>query len=71
MPELLRDVYAYVTEVCANRIPDEDLQESIEANFDKADLLEMGLAIASARVFPTIKRTIGIAQSCSLIEVGV
>ncbi len=32
---------------------------------------ELSLAIASARVFPTVKRGLGFARSCSLVEIAV
>ena len=32
---------------------------------------ELSLAIATARVFPSLKRGLGFARSCSLVDVAV
>lgn len=70
LPEL-HDVYLYAKSIASNIPVDEDLKDRIEARFDKGARLEFGIAIATAGVFPAIKRALGIAKACSLIEIEV
>lgn len=71
LPENLKDVYRYAQSIARHEQPDDRVLERIEARYDKGSLLEFGLCIASARVFPTIKRAVGYGKSCSLIEIEV
>lgn len=71
LPAPLNDVYRYATCV-ATRVPvPEDLMHRMTERHDKGSLLEFGLCIASARVFPAIKRAIQSTQSCALIQINV
>lgn len=67
----LRDVYEYAEGVASGRPMPAGLEERIHARFDKGQLLEIGLSVASAKVFPTIKRASGHIKSCSLIDIEV
>ena len=69
LPERLRDVYDYARSVANHEMVDNELMERMEAGFDKGALLEFGLCIATAKVFPTIKRAVGYTKACSLIEI--
>lgn len=71
LPADLCDVYRYAKNVAANVPIDEDLLDRIEARFDKGALLEFALAIATASVFPVIKRALGQAKACSQINIEV
>lgn len=44
------------------------LQLNMAGHFDEAQLAELALVIASVRVFPTVKRAMGHALSCSLVK---
>ena len=57
--------------VLANDGSDEQPRNEIEARLGGAVLTELSLAIATARVFPTIKRGMGFARSCSLVDIEV
>lgn len=48
----------------------EELRPEIEALWGKQGISELALAIASTRVFPTIKRTMGYAQACHRVTIG-
>lgn len=48
-----------------------ELMDRMVARYDKGALLEFGLGIATAKVFPTIKRAVGNAKSCSLVDIEV
>jgi alkylhydroperoxidase/carboxymuconolactone decarboxylase family protein YurZ len=67
----LQDVYHYALCVSKNDVVDADLMLRIKENYDKGSLLEFGICIATGAVFPTIKRAVGYAKSCSLIEIEV
>ncbi len=71
LPADLRDVYHYAKSVAANVPVNEDLRDRIAARFDKGALLEFGIAIATATVFPGIKRALGTAKTCSLVDIEV
>jgi alkylhydroperoxidase/carboxymuconolactone decarboxylase family protein YurZ len=71
LPENLKDVYLYAKSVANHELVENELMGRIEARYDKGSLLEFGLCIASAKVFPTIKRALGYTKACSLIEIEV
>jgi alkylhydroperoxidase/carboxymuconolactone decarboxylase family protein YurZ len=71
LPEHLKDVYLYAKSVAKHELVDNDLMDRIEVRYDKGSLLEFGICIATAKVFPTIKRAVGYAKACSLIEIEV
>jgi hypothetical protein len=64
----LRDVYRFAAKQ-ANRIDSDELRDRIRARYGDEGLIELAMAIASARMFPAFKRTIGFAKSCSLVRV--
>lgn len=69
LPEDLRDVYEFALGVAGRTPAINGLKERIQARFGKRELLEMGLCIAAAKVFPTIKRALGYTESCQLVHV--
>lgn len=71
LPEDLQEIHQFATAVAANELREEGLIERMEKKFTKAAILELGLCIASAGLFPTIKRTLGYTRSCSLIEIEI
>lgn len=71
LPEDLADVVRFATAVT---VPDRDepaLRERVRRLYGDQGLIDLSLAIASARFFPTLKRALGYSQSCSLIQVAV
>ena len=69
LPEHLKDVYLFAKHIASNEIVIMDVMKRIEARYDKGALLELGLCIASAAVFPTLRRTLGYTRSCKLMEI--
>jgi hypothetical protein len=69
-PEL-RDVFDFATYVTNNNLGEQSLIERIGLRFDKGQLLELGICVATAKLFPTIKRALGYTKACSLIEIVV
>lgn len=71
LPDDLKDVYAFAKSVADHDAVDPDLLGRIESRYNKGQLLEFGLNIAAAKVFPTIKRAAGYITSCHLVDIAV
>ncbi|QIL90678.1 hypothetical protein ACONUD_15915 [Microbulbifer harenosus] len=69
LPESLKDVYDFASAVASYRAIDPQLDARIDQQLDKAQRIELGICVATAAVYPTIKRALGIAQRCSLVEI--
>ena len=71
LPQDLADAYRFA-EAVVTRSGDEDLfRERIRQRHGEAGLVEMALAVAVCRIFPTVKRGLGYATSCSKVTVQV
>lgn len=57
--------------VAANAPEAEELRLKLAEKLSPAAMVDLAIAIASARVFPTLKRSLGHAKSCSLVQVKV
>ena len=68
-PEL-REVYQFAEEQ-ANRVDNPELRERLRQQYGDEGLITLALAITSAGTFPTLKRALGFATSCSRIEIKV
>jgi alkylhydroperoxidase family enzyme len=66
-PEL-RELYRFAQQQ-ANRQDDDEIREHLRTRYGDEALVELALAIASSRMFPALKRTLGYAKSCSLVHV--
>ena len=70
LPDEARDVYLFADAVV--NVDEEKaapLRERLRACLGEEGLIELSFAIAAARVFPTVKRGLGYATSCALVEV--
>lgn len=67
-PEL-REIYEFA-EQQANRMDNDEARERIRARYGDEALIELALAVASARMFPSFKRTLGYAKSCSQVTIA-
>lgn len=66
LPIELNGVYRF-TEAVLNRTGDDDwLRDQLRNIYGDEAVVELALAIATARFFPTTKRALGYAKSCSL-----
>jgi alkylhydroperoxidase family enzyme len=70
LPPHLADACRFARAVC-ERGDDAELRERLRARHGDEGLVELALAVAAARVFPTTKRALGYATSCSLVEIEV
>lgn len=71
LPESLQDVYRFAEAVVTANGEDDQYRERLRKVFGEEAVVELALAIATARVFPTLKRALGHAKSCSLVKVEV
>lgn len=69
LSEAQRDLYDFAVQVASSQALEPMLEERMRSRLSRAVLLDLGLCIASAKVFPTIKRAAGYANSCRLIEI--
>jgi alkylhydroperoxidase family enzyme len=75
LPVTLQDIYHFAQATAqtssSESTPDEvnQLRERLRGQWGEEALVEIALAIASAKVFPTTKRVLGYAQSCSLVQI--
>ncbi|MDX1906298.1 MAG: hypothetical protein SF053_04630 [Bacteroidia bacterium] len=67
-----RLILNYTTAVCqqdeAVALP---LRETFLQQYGEAALVDLALGIATARVYPTTKRALGLAVSCARVEVAI
>jgi alkylhydroperoxidase family enzyme len=69
LPEQARDVYLFSEAVV--KVDEERagvIRERLRTALGEEALIELSFAIAAARVFPTVKRGLGYATSCALVE---
>jgi len=71
LPSNLKLVYDFALAITQNRVVSDELYAQINEQYSKETMIELALAIASAKVFPTIKRTLNDAKSCSMITLKV
>lgn len=71
LPESLQDVYRFAEAVVTASGDEAEYRERLRKVFGEEAMVELALAIATCRVFPTLKRALGHAQSCSVQQVVV
>lgn len=70
LPVALQEVCEYAQVITEGR-DSEELREKLVARYGREGLAELAFAIASAQVYPTLKRAMGHARSCSTAELEV
>ena len=65
----LADVYHF-TQSVLRQTDDGALRETLRSRYGEQGLVELALAIATARIIPTTKRALGYGQSCAVLEVA-
>lgn len=71
LPTPLREVYDFAIQVAENRLQNDGLTERLTDRYGAEAMAELALGIAASRVFPTVKRALGFAKSCSLVRIEV
>lgn len=61
------DIHDYARAVALNEEPAPDLLPRLRARLGEAALAEIAVNIVAMRLYPTLKRALGHAKSCSLI----
>jgi len=70
LPPQLADVYRFAESV-VTAADDDELRQRVRSHYGDEALVELAIALAAARTFPIVKRTLGYAKSCSLVQVTV
>lgn len=60
-----RDIHDYARAVALNEEMDPELLPRLEARLGKAALAEIAVNLVGVRIYPTLKRALGHAKSCS------
>ncbi len=68
---LLEDVCVFARAVAENTPIAPALADRLRDAYGEAGVAELGLCIASSRVFPAIKRALGEAMSCVAVQIKV
>ncbi|MEM7028322.1 MAG: hypothetical protein AAF629_01925 [Chloroflexota bacterium] len=71
LPLELATVYHFTQAVIGQTGTEDQYRTDIVSQWGEEALVELALAIASARAFPIIKRSLGYATRCSLVEIQV
>lgn len=67
----LVDVHRFTKGVVMATGEEDSLRESLRKRYGEQGFVELALAIAACRVFPTTKRALGYAKSCALVTVEI
>ncbi len=72
LPESLKRVEQYVKQVLGSEeLVQEDLVDSLRADFGRQGFLELALCITGCRIFTTFKKALLKNQSCQIVRVEV
>jgi len=71
LPEELADAYRFAEAVCTSNGDEDYLRDRIRERAGEEALIELAFGIAAAGVFPTVKRALGYATSCSRVALHV
>lgn len=71
LPDALNDICEYAKFIASGDAipPDHGIIDRMKTRYGRGTLLELGLCVATAKVFPTIKRALGYTKSCTLVEI--
>lgn len=70
LPRELETIRAFTIAVLEAHPECDSLRAEIEARYGRATVIELGLVIAAAQVFPVVKRSMGHFKSCGLVSVN-
>ena len=70
LPEELADVYHFSLAILETR-DDDSLRNRVRGHYGEEGLVEIALALGACRVFPTIRRALGYAKSCSIEPIKI
>ena len=64
-------VYRFATAVLEYTGDDGEFREALRERYGDEGVVELAMAITRGRFYPTLKRALGYATSCALVEVNV
>ncbi len=67
----LRDVYEFAETITSGADAPDELRQRLRLRYGERGLIDLAMAIAMHRVYPTFKRALGYATSCSRVNVAV
>ena len=67
----LKELYEFSLKVAKNESIDDELYNKITDRYSDEILIEIALASAATKIFPTVKRVLGNIKSCSVIQIKV
>ena len=70
LPPALAEVYQFARAVAQNEFVDDEVRGRLQQQYGNAAVAELALCVAAARVFPTVKRAMGYAQSCAAVPLA-
>ncbi|QDU74857.1 hypothetical protein Pan97_18750 [Bremerella volcania] len=68
LPQKLRDVHDHVVAVIRNENDDADRMERIRNHYGIEAFAELAVVIVGCRIYPTLKRAMGMANHCELAK---
>lgn len=71
LPPLLQDVYHFARAVAMQREVSSELRERLTDEIGEKGITELSLGMATAQVFPILKRGMGYGKSCRLVDIEV
>ena len=71
LPEELAEAYRFAEAVVTKSGEENRLRERIQQRHGEAGLIELAMTTAVCLIFPTTKRALGYATSCSKVTVTV
>lgn len=69
LPPPLQDVRLHTMAALRNEVDDADRMERIRQHYGSAAFAEMAVVITGCRIYPTLKRALGMADYCELTQV--
>ncbi len=71
LPAELAEVYRFAEAVVEASGAEEELRPALTTRWGEEGVVELAIAIAVARFFPIVKRGLGYAKSCRLVEIRI
>lgn len=67
LPKEWRDLYRFIKQIADNELQQEGLIQNMNQRYTRQALIELGLCMATATVFPRLKRAMGYGQTCNVL----
>ena len=64
----LADVYHFTEAVCQHTGKDDQWRDALRRRYGEEGLIDLAFGITTSRAFPMMKRVLGYAKSCSVVD---